>query len=75
MEQTNPNVIRAEKGRAAVASATEPDLDLETAVSDTIADVLHLCDQVGLDGPRLLKAGMDAHDGDMEDGPRLRPST
>ena len=63
----NPNLRRATRALIAVRTTTDAN-DIETRISDLLANVRHLCDAHKLDYGRLDRRGHNAYLGDSEDG-------
>jgi hypothetical protein len=68
------NEDRADLGAMAVMAAamvTEVARDeADTAISDVLSYVAHLCDRLGLNPAEMFASGLESYDGDFEDGPR-----
>lgn len=47
----------------------EPDAGNYTAITDLVADILHLAARNGLDPASILERAEFTHEGDLEDGP------
>ena len=65
-EEPMDNEDRADLGTIEVMAADEA----QTAISDVLAYVAHLCDRCGLDPAQMFDNGLCSYDGDFEDGPR-----
>lgn len=46
-------------------------LGMRLDITDTIANLLHLCDRYGLDHDDIIDKARDSYAGDSEDGPRV----
>jgi hypothetical protein len=71
------NERRADLGRMAiehVATITNVAVveDTQTAVTDVLAYVAHLCDRLGLPAGVVFSDGLSSYEGDFEDGPRAQ---
>jgi hypothetical protein len=68
------NEDRADLGAIAVmAAATVTGVatdEADTAISDVVSYIAHLCDRLGLDPAEMFASGLESYDGDFEDGPR-----
>lgn len=69
------NEDRADLGATAVMAAawlTEvaKKEEADTAISDVLSYVAHLCDRCGLDPAEMFANGLESYAGDFEDGPR-----
>jgi hypothetical protein len=68
------NEDRADLGTMAVmAAATVTGVatdEADTAISDVVSYIAHLCDRLGLDPREMFASGLESYDGDFEDGPR-----
>ena len=69
------NEDRADLGMMAVmAAATVTEVAAvewaETALTDALSYIAHLCDRLGLNPADMFASGLESYDGDFEDGPR-----
>jgi hypothetical protein len=68
------NEDRADLGAITVlpaATLTEVATDeADTAISQVLSYVAHLCDRFGLDPEKMFASGLESYNGDFEDGPR-----
>src|SRR3954465_8196670 len=65
------NETRADLGQAAVMLGCpdwHSDADWHAHVSDALANIVHFCRRAGLDPVQLTHSGLDAAEGDLEDG-------
>jgi hypothetical protein len=44
--------------------------EADTAISQVLSYVAHLCNRLGLDPEKMFASGLESYDGDFEDGPR-----
>ena len=44
--------------------------EADTAISQVLSYIAHLCDRLGLDPAGMFASGLESYDGDFEDGPR-----
>jgi hypothetical protein len=74
----NGNIVdnedRADLGAIAVMAAAKVTGvardEADTAISDVLSYIAHLCDRLGLDPREMFANGLESYDGDFEDGPR-----
>jgi hypothetical protein len=76
MDEEGPmgNEDRADLGTMAVMAAAAVTGvvrdEADTAISDVLSYVAHLCDRCGLDPAQMFDNGLSSYYGDFEDGPR-----
>jgi len=78
MDHTSTNLIldnerRALEGEAAVLISSDALAnDAATAASDTIANILHFMDSIGINPDALIEGAKTCYYGDLEDGPTAK---
>jgi hypothetical protein len=70
---SNPNYRRAVEGQSSVLVCADiGEVDIDTACSDAIANILHFVCACGLDPWDVVERAQRCYQGDSEDGPAKR---